>query len=81
MRTKELTNGGRLVLMVVVDKGEEVVSVFRQALCEADLRAVQVGGHLLGGEAWPTLEPVATEVGPELAKRHDPQTALALLAS
>jgi predicted DNA-binding protein with PD1-like motif len=39
-----------------------------------------VGGHLLHGEVWPTLEVIVTEVGPELAKRVDPQTGLALLA-
>lgn len=39
-----------------------------------------VGGHLLRGEAWPTLEVIVTEVGPELAKRFDPETGLALIS-
>jgi predicted DNA-binding protein with PD1-like motif len=38
-----------------------------------------VGGHLLSGDVWPTLEVIVTEVGPELAKRVDPETGLALL--
>ena len=38
-----------------------------------------VGGHLLSGEVWPTLEVIVTEVGPELAKQIAPQTGLALL--
>ncbi|MEW2331962.1 PPC domain-containing DNA-binding protein [Micromonospora chersina] len=39
-----------------------------------------VGGHLLRGEVWPTLEVIITEVGADLAKRIDPETGLALLA-
>lgn len=39
-----------------------------------------LGGHLLSGEVWPTLEVIVTEVGPELAKRVDAETGLALLA-
>lgn len=39
-----------------------------------------VGGHLMGGEVWPTLEAVVAEVGEELAKRVDPETGLALIA-
>lgn len=39
-----------------------------------------MGGHLLSGNVWPTLEVVVTEVAPELAKRFDPETGLALLA-
>lgn len=39
-----------------------------------------VGGHLLSGDVWPTLEVIVTEVGPELAKRSDPETGLALMA-
>lgn len=38
-----------------------------------------VGGHLLRGQVWPTLEVIITEVPAELAKRHDPQTGLALI--
>jgi uncharacterized protein len=38
-----------------------------------------VGGHLLSAEVWPTLEVTLLEVGPELAKRLDPQTGLALI--
>jgi predicted DNA-binding protein with PD1-like motif len=39
-----------------------------------------VGGHLLRGEVWPTLEVIVREVAPELAKRFDPETGLALLS-
>ena len=39
-----------------------------------------LGGHLLRGEVWPTLEVIVTEVAPELAKRVDPETGLALIA-
>lgn len=38
-----------------------------------------VGGHLLRGEVWPTLEVIITEVPPELGKRYDPETGLALI--
>jgi predicted DNA-binding protein with PD1-like motif len=38
-----------------------------------------VGGHLQRAHVWPTLEVVLSEVGPELAKRLDPQTGLALI--
>ncbi|PWU51363.1 hypothetical protein DLJ46_05195 [Micromonospora globispora] len=38
-----------------------------------------VGGHLLHGEVWPTLEVISTEVGASLTKRVDPETGLALL--
>jgi uncharacterized protein len=38
-----------------------------------------VGGHLLRGEVWPTLEVIVTEVPAELAKHRDPQTGLALI--
>jgi uncharacterized protein len=38
-----------------------------------------IGGHLLSAEVWPTLEVTLLEVGPELAKRVDPQTGLALI--
>ncbi|MFY1671113.1 PPC domain-containing DNA-binding protein [Plantactinospora sp. WMMB334] len=38
-----------------------------------------VGGHLLRGEVWPTLEVVVTEVAASLAKRVDPETGVALL--
>ncbi|PZF92011.1 PPC domain-containing DNA-binding protein [Micromonospora deserti] len=39
-----------------------------------------VGGHLLRGVVWPTLEVIVSEVAPELAKRVDPQTGLALIS-
>ncbi|SBT43239.1 PPC domain-containing DNA-binding protein [Micromonospora narathiwatensis] len=39
-----------------------------------------VGGHLLHGEVWPTLEVIISEVGASLAKRVDQETGLALLA-
>ncbi|PZG13983.1 hypothetical protein C1I95_22645 [Micromonospora craterilacus] len=38
-----------------------------------------VGGHLLRGEVWPTLEVIITEVGGNLTKQVDPETGLALL--
>ncbi len=38
-----------------------------------------LGGHLLRGQVWPTLEVVITEVAPYLAKRIDEQTGLALI--
>jgi predicted DNA-binding protein with PD1-like motif len=39
-----------------------------------------VGGHLLRGQVWPTLEVFISEVSPDLAKRVDPQTGLALIS-
>ena len=39
-----------------------------------------VGGHLLRGRVWPTLEVIVSEVAPELAKRVDPETGLALIS-
>jgi uncharacterized protein len=39
-----------------------------------------VGGHLLRGQVWPTLEVIISEVSPELAKRIDPDTGLALIS-
>ncbi|MGW1060644.1 PPC domain-containing DNA-binding protein [Micromonospora rubida] len=38
------------------------------------------GGHLLRGRVWPTLEVIISEVAPELAKRVDPETGLALIS-
>jgi predicted DNA-binding protein with PD1-like motif len=38
-----------------------------------------VGGHLIRGEVWPTLEVIVTEVPTELAKSTDAQTGLALI--
>ena len=42
--------------------------------------ASTLGGHLLRGEVWPTLEVIITEVSPELAKEVDPETGLALIS-
>ncbi|GAA5187908.1 DNA-binding protein [Rugosimonospora acidiphila] len=39
-----------------------------------------LGGHLLRGEVWPTLEVMVTEVAAELARRYDPETGLSLLS-
>ncbi len=39
-----------------------------------------LGGHLLNGQVWPTLEVIITEIAPQLTKRPDPQTGLALIA-
>jgi predicted DNA-binding protein with PD1-like motif len=142
MRVREFdSGGGRRVLVVAADKGDEAVTVIREAvqghhllggqvtavgafqsaelgyfdrdrrdyhripvteqvevlslvgdIAEHDgnaavhLHAVlgrrdgsAVGGHLLRGEVWPTLEVIVTEVAPELAKHVDPETGLALL--
>lgn len=38
------------------------------------------GGHLLDAEVRPTLELVITETPPDLRRRHDPETGLALIA-
>ncbi len=38
-----------------------------------------VGGHLLEGEVWPTLEVVVSEAPATLRKRVDPETGLALI--
>jgi predicted DNA-binding protein with PD1-like motif len=38
-----------------------------------------VGGHLLEGQVWPTLELVLTEAPGALRKRVDPETGLALI--
>jgi predicted DNA-binding protein with PD1-like motif len=38
-----------------------------------------VGGHLMRGDVWPTLEVIVTEVPAELAKTTDPQTGLATI--
>jgi predicted DNA-binding protein with PD1-like motif len=38
-----------------------------------------VGGHLMEGEVWPTLEVVLTEAPGALRKRIDPETGLALI--
>lgn len=38
-----------------------------------------IGGHLLSGMVWPTLELIITEVGPELGRRWDPESGLALI--
>ncbi len=35
-----------------------------------------LGGHLLRGEVWPTLEVIVMEVPAELARRKDPKTGL-----
>ncbi|WP_406070907.1 PPC domain-containing DNA-binding protein [Micromonospora sp. NBC_01638] len=39
-----------------------------------------VGGHLLSARVWPTLEVIVSEVAPDLSKRVDPETGLALIA-
>lgn len=39
-----------------------------------------VGGHLLRGHVWPTLEVIISEVSPDVAKRIDPETGLALIS-
>jgi predicted DNA-binding protein with PD1-like motif len=141
MRSREIVTGGRRVLVVVADKGEDAVEVVGAAAAQHGLTAAQVtavggfeaaelgyfdrdrrqyeripvtgqvevlsllgdiaardgrpephlhavlghrdgstvGGHLLRGTVWPTLELILTEVAPELGKRWDPETGLALL--
>jgi predicted DNA-binding protein with PD1-like motif len=39
-----------------------------------------IGGHLMRAEVWPTLEVIVTEVAPELAKRVDPETGVAVIS-
>ena len=79
-------------LHIPVNEQVEVLSLVgdvaqRDGQAEPHLHAVlarrdgsTVGGHLLRGEVWPTLEVIVTEVAPELAKRYDPQTGLALIS-
>jgi predicted DNA-binding protein with PD1-like motif len=38
-----------------------------------------IGGHLLAGRVWPTLEVIITEVPADLSKRFDPETGLAVI--
>jgi uncharacterized protein len=38
-----------------------------------------VGGHLLDGRVWPTLEVILVESPAHLRRRHDPATGLALI--
>jgi predicted DNA-binding protein with PD1-like motif len=142
MRVKETVYGGRRILVVVCDDGEEAIETVSNAVREHSIRAAQVtavggfrsgelgyfdritrevlhipvreqvevlslvgdiaekagqpaphlhavlgrrdgstmGGHLLRGEVWPTLEVIVAEVAPELAKRFDPGTGLAVIA-
>lgn len=141
MRSREISDGQRRVLVVICDKGDDPVESVTRASAAAGIRAAQVtgvgalrraelgyfdrelrdylpipvdqqvevlsflgdiatrdgapalhvhtvlgrrdgsavGGHLLGGEVWPTLEVIVTEVAPDLAKRVDPETGLALI--
>ncbi|MEV1333598.1 PPC domain-containing DNA-binding protein [Micromonospora costi] len=138
----ELTDGGRRVVVVVVDKGEDAVAAINEVAARRGIRGARVtavggfssatlgyfdrekrdylpipvreqvevlslqgdiaenegepalhvhgvlghrdgttvGGHLLRGAVWPTLEVIITEVGARLLKRVDPETGLALLA-
>ncbi|SIM84874.1 PPC domain-containing DNA-binding protein [Micromonospora cremea] len=140
MRKTELTDGGRRVVVVAVDKGEDAVAAIHDAAAECDIRGARVtavggfhsaevgyfdrekrdyiripvdeqvevlsllgdiaddrgtvalhahtvlgrrdgttvGGHLMRGEVWPTLEVIITEVGTNLTKQVDPETGLAL---
>lgn len=142
MRWHETDDGGRRILVVVCDPGEDPVATITQAAVDRGIRAAQVtavggmrsaqlgyfdrdkldylkipvdeqvevlsligdiaerdgnqelhvhavlgrrdgsamGGHLMSGQVWPTLEAIITEVAPTLAKRFDPQTGLALLS-
>ncbi|MEU1811540.1 PPC domain-containing DNA-binding protein [Micromonospora aurantiaca (nom. illeg.)] len=142
MKKLELTDGGRRVLVVAVDKGEDAVTAIHDTAAQYDIRGARitavggfhsaevgyfdrqardyvhipvaeqvevlsllgdiadnqgqpalhvhavlgrrdgstVGGHLLRGEVWPTLEVIITEVAAELTKQVDPETGLALLS-
>ena len=141
MRTKEIRENGRRVVVAVLDKGDEAFQAITAAVRDHRLNAAQitavgafaqaelgyfdrdqkdyrhirvdeqvevlsllgdvadkdgepavhahavlgrrdgsvVGGHLLSGQVWPTLEVILTEVAPVLAKRVDPETGLALI--
>ncbi|MDG4797171.1 PPC domain-containing DNA-binding protein [Micromonospora sp. WMMD1082] len=61
---------------IAEDQGEPALHV-HAVLGRRD--GTTVGGHLLRGEVWPTLEVIITEVGGNLTKRFDPETGLALL--
>lgn len=41
--------------------------------------AATLGGHLLEGQVWPTLEVILSEAPAVLHKRIDPETGLALI--
>jgi predicted DNA-binding protein with PD1-like motif len=141
MRTRVFRSGGRRVLVVVADKGDEAIASIHAAVERHELYGGQVtavgafrsaelgyfdrarlqydrievadqvemlsllgdiaqhhnkpvvhlhtvlgrrdgstvGGHLLSGQVWPTLEIIVTEVAVDLVKHLDPQTGLALL--
>jgi predicted DNA-binding protein with PD1-like motif len=90
MRTRVFHSGGRRVLVIAADQvealsllgdvaqhhGEPVVHP-HTVLGRRD--GSTVGGHLLSGQVWPTLEIIVTEVAVDLVKHLDPQTGLALL--
>jgi predicted DNA-binding protein with PD1-like motif len=61
---------------LVLEDGEPKVHV-HVVLGRAD--GTTVGGHLLEGEVWPTLEVVLSEAPGALPKRIDPETGLALI--
>ncbi|MFU8871671.1 PPC domain-containing DNA-binding protein [Micromonospora sp. SL4-19] len=141
MREAELSDSGRRVIVVAVDKGAEAVAAINDVAQRHGIRGAQVtavgafttadlgyydrerreylripvreqvevlsllgdiaddegkaalhvhavlgrsdgttvGGHLLRGEVWPTLEVIISEVGASLAKRIDRETGMALL--
>ncbi|MER5333652.1 PPC domain-containing DNA-binding protein [Micromonospora sp. NPDC002717] len=62
----------------VAERGGEPALHVHAVLGRAD--GSTVGGHLLRGRVWPTLEVMISEVAPELAKRVDPETGLALIS-
>ena len=61
---------------VVIDKGEPSVHA-HVVVGRRDGSAL--GGHLIEGRVWPTLEVIVTESPTHLRKRHDPETGLALI--
>lgn len=78
---------------VVVDDQVEVLSLLGDVASDGEDPQVHMhvvlgrrngaamGGHLLRGEVWPTLEVLVTEVDAELVKRYDRETGLMLLAA
>lgn len=80
----------RETMVVVFDKGDEFLAGLtefaRRERLGVHVHAVlgrpdgtTVGGHLLEGRVWPTLETVLTEAPGALRKRIDPETGLALI--
>lgn len=65
------------ILGDIADDGGEPATHVHAVLGRRD--SSTVGGHLLHGEVWPTLEVIISELPAGLRKRHDPATGLSLL--